>query len=78
LTVVASHTFDEFTVEVIDAMEDYVNLLKQIFDFDALRTLVKKPGFKFLFDALNGGKSLKIVALTDISYGSFCEESNCR
>lgn len=58
MTVVGSHTFGEFTVEVIDAMEDYVNLLKQIFDFEALSGLMKKPGFKFLFDALNGGTAI--------------------
>lgn len=49
-----SHSFDYFTVEVIDAMEDYVGLLKRIFDFDALSKLMKKANFKFLFDALNG------------------------
>eukprot|EP01127_Copromyxa_protea_P012977 TRINITY_DN3432_c0_g1_i1.p1 TRINITY_DN3432_c0_g1~~TRINITY_DN3432_c0_g1_i1.p1 ORF type:complete len:560 (-),score=136.05 TRINITY_DN3432_c0_g1_i1:49-1728(-) len=54
LTTVATHTFGDFTVEVIDARDDYVGLLKQIFDFDAIRELMKKEGFKFLFDALNG------------------------
>jgi len=44
------------TVEIIDSVEDYVAMLKDIFDF----TLIKKfldanPSFKVLFDGLHGG-----------------------
>lgn len=61
---IGSHTFGDFTVSVIDAMEDYVGLLKKIFDFDALRALMKKEGFKFLFDALSGGTNLMVAPRT--------------
>jgi len=47
-------------VEVIDSVTDYVRLMKDIFDFDSLRDLLKgsagrKP-FKVLINSLNGGK----------------------
>lgn len=48
-----------FTVEVIDQVADYVRLMKEIFDFDALRQFVSgassgKP-LKLRIDSLNGG-----------------------
>lgn len=51
---------NEFNVEVVDSVADYVGLMKEIFDFDSLRELLKgsegrKP-FKILIDSMNGGK----------------------
>lgn len=49
----------EFTVDVIDAAEDYVVLMKEIFDFDKLRALIKGQdgkGFNVLIDSMNGGE----------------------
>ena len=43
----------EFTVEVVDSVDCYVNLMKSIFDFPAMETFLK--GFPILLDALNGG-----------------------
>ncbi|XP_021927167.1 phosphoglucomutase isoform X2 [Zootermopsis nevadensis] len=49
---------NEFNVEVVDSVADYVGLMKEIFDFDSLRELLKgsegrKP-FKILIDSMNG------------------------
>eukprot|EP00188_Purpureofilum_apyrenoidigerum_P003323 Plantae.Rhodophyta-Purpureofilum_apyrenoidigerum.ctg34435.p1 GENE.Plantae.Rhodophyta-Purpureofilum_apyrenoidigerum.ctg34435~~Plantae.Rhodophyta-Purpureofilum_apyrenoidigerum.ctg34435.p1 ORF type:complete len:599 (+),score=152.24 Plantae.Rhodophyta-Purpureofilum_apyrenoidigerum.ctg34435:61-1797(+) len=44
----------EFVVEVIDSAEDYVALLKTMFDFDAITALLKRDDFNFLFDAMHG------------------------
>lgn len=49
-----------FVVEVIDPVEDYVQLMQKIFDFEKLRALLKgteerKP-FNILIDSMNGGK----------------------
>jgi len=41
-------------VTVIDPFEEYVEVLKSCFDFDALREFVKRPGFSLLFDAMHG------------------------
>lgn len=43
-----------FCIDVIDSADDYVELLRSMFDFDALSALFVRPDFKFLFDAMNG------------------------
>ena len=40
--------------QVIDSVEDYLKLLRAIFDFDALKALLHKPDFTFTFDAMHG------------------------
>jgi phosphoglucomutase len=48
------HTeFGSFTVEVIDPVEDYLALLKEVFDFDLIRSLLARPNFRFKFDAMH-------------------------
>lgn len=39
---------------MIDPVEDYLKLLRTIFDFDALKALLHKPDFTFTFDAMHG------------------------
>ncbi len=41
-------------MQVIDSVEDYLKLLRTIFDFDALKALLHKPDFAFTFDAMHG------------------------
>lgn len=43
-----------FVVEVIDNAEDYVEVLKGMFDFEKLKRLFKDERFSFLFDAMSG------------------------
>ncbi|MFH1574486.1 MAG: alpha-D-glucose phosphate-specific phosphoglucomutase, partial [Acidobacteriota bacterium] len=40
-------------VVIIDPIEDYVTLLQELFDFDALRNLFR-GGFRMVFDAMHG------------------------
>lgn len=60
--------YDGFEVEVIDPLQDYVrvrivtplltlqiSLLREIFDFDKIKSLLTRPDFKILLDSLNGG-----------------------
>lgn len=42
----------DMTVEVIDSVADYAELMEQLFDFDALRKLFKS-GFRMRFDAMH-------------------------
>lgn len=53
---VEGHTF---TVTVRDSVEDYTQLMKEIFDFDLLKKLISgvgdQPPFKFVANAMNGG-----------------------
>ena len=41
-------------MQVIDSVEDYLKLMRTIFDFDALKALLHKPDFTFTFDAMHG------------------------
>lgn len=43
----------DFTVEVIDSVMDYVQLMKDIFDFDSIRELFR-TGYSIRIDCLNG------------------------
>eukprot|EP00252_Welwitschia_mirabilis_P027425 TRINITY_DN93_c0_g1_i1.p1 TRINITY_DN93_c0_g1~~TRINITY_DN93_c0_g1_i1.p1 ORF type:complete len:583 (-),score=135.10 TRINITY_DN93_c0_g1_i1:304-2052(-) len=43
-----------FDVDVFDSTEDYVKLMKTIFDFESIRKLLTCPGFTFCYDALHG------------------------
>lgn len=43
-----------FDVVVFDPTEDYVRLMKTIFDFEALKRLLCHPNFTFCYDALHG------------------------
>lgn len=49
---------DALTVEIIDPTKDYVELMKDIFDFDLIKSFIdkasKEQNFKILFDSLNG------------------------
>jgi phosphoglucomutase len=42
------------TVTIIDPFQEYIDVLKTCFDFDALRKFAKRPGFSLLFDAMHG------------------------
>ncbi|CAK4113817.1 unnamed protein product [Aphanomyces euteiches] len=41
-------------VEVFDAAEDHVHLLKSIFDFGAMKALLARPDFSFVYDCMSG------------------------
>ncbi|KAL1550795.1 phosphoglucomutase (alpha-D-glucose-1,6-bisphosphate-dependent) [Salvia divinorum] len=42
-----------FSVEVIDPVADYLELLEQVFDFSLVRSLILRPDFRFTFDAMH-------------------------
>ena len=44
---------DTFSVEVISSVDDYLELLEEVFDFDMLRKFLSSPKFSFVFDALH-------------------------
>ncbi|KAG8957383.1 Phosphoglucomutase-2 [Tulasnella sp. 419] len=52
---IGKSTYGPLEVEVIDSTKDYVALLKDIFDFDLIKSFLKtNPDYKVLFDGLNG------------------------
>ncbi|KAK9379499.1 uncharacterized protein V2V93DRAFT_372883 [Kockiozyma suomiensis] len=55
LTTIGEKTYGNLTVEIIDSVADYVSMLKEIFDFDLIKSfLASNPSFKVLFDGLSG------------------------
>jgi phosphoglucomutase len=46
------HMLGEMTVEVIDPVADYAELMESLFDFSAIRTLIGS-GFRLCFDAMH-------------------------
>ncbi len=40
-------------VEVVDPVEDYLAVLKEVFDFPAIKALVSRSDFSLVFDALH-------------------------
>lgn len=60
LSTLGKRRIGNLVVEIIDPVHDYVALMKEIFDFDALRKFIKDhPSLKFLFDAMHGGTARK-------------------
>lgn len=55
LSKLGNTSFGGFDVEIIDSVDDYLTLLKTIFDFQALKQLVARKDFRFVFDSLSGG-----------------------
>lgn len=45
--------FGSFTVEVVDPVSDYLELLQEVFNFDLMKKLLSRPDFRFKFDAMN-------------------------
>eukprot|EP00428_Durinskia_dybowskii_P000774 CAMPEP_0170295168 /NCGR_PEP_ID=MMETSP0116_2-20130129/47707_1 /TAXON_ID=400756 /ORGANISM="Durinskia baltica, Strain CSIRO CS-38" /LENGTH=613 /DNA_ID=CAMNT_0010546717 /DNA_START=62 /DNA_END=1903 /DNA_ORIENTATION=- len=42
------------TVEVFDCTDDHVALLKKVFDFEAIKTLIARKDFSMVYDSMNG------------------------
>lgn len=55
ISTLGTKTYGSLEVEVIDSTTDYVDMLKDIFDFDLIKKFFSShPDFKVLFDALHG------------------------
>ncbi|KAB1210777.1 Phosphoglucomutase, chloroplastic [Morella rubra] len=45
--------YGNFSVEVIDPVSDYLELLESVFDFQLIRSLLSRSDFRFTFDAMH-------------------------
>ncbi|KAE9618262.1 Phosphoglucomutase [Lupinus albus] len=45
--------FGSFSVEVIDPVSDYLELLESVFDFHLIKGLISRSDFRFIFDAMH-------------------------
>ncbi|KAL2854823.1 phosphoglucomutase [Aspergillus pseudoustus] len=54
-TTIGSRSYGPLEVEIVHSTEDYLDMMKEIFDFDLIRRFLKKhPDFKVLFDGMHG------------------------
>ncbi|CAK1586702.1 unnamed protein product [Parnassius mnemosyne] len=62
----------QFVVEVIDPVQDYVDYMKEIFDFPKIKTLIQgseqRPPFKMLIDCMSGvtGPYVKRIFISEL------------
>lgn len=52
LTDIGTQALGDMTVEIVDPVADYADLMEQLFDFNAIRNLLQH-GFELCFDAMN-------------------------
>ncbi|KAF8419667.1 phosphoglucomutase [Tirmania nivea] len=55
ISTIGTQNYGPLKVEIVDSVADYVDMLKDIFDFDLIKSFLQcNPNFKVLFDALHG------------------------
>ena len=77
ISSIGNQSVGPIEIEVIDSVKDYVELLKSIFDFKAIKEFLHSPsGSTVLFDALNGvtGPYGKAVFIKELGL----PESSCQ
>jgi len=72
------HTFGDFTLNIFDGCASYTRLMKQLFDFDALRKFVAREDFTFVVDSLHGvgGVYCRKIFVEELGVSERCL-SNC-
>ncbi|XP_011101150.1 phosphoglucomutase, chloroplastic [Sesamum indicum] len=45
--------YGAFSVEVVDPVADYLELMENVFDFSLIRSLLSRSDFRFIFDAMH-------------------------
>lgn len=53
LDVIGDFNVGDMQVEIIDSVADYADLMETLFDFDAIRALIKQDDFNLCFDAMS-------------------------
>ncbi|KAL6718964.1 Phosphoglucomutase-2 [Lecanora helva] len=70
MSTIGSKTYGSLEIEIIDSTADYVDMLKDIFDFALIKSFLQShPDFQVLFDALNGVTGPYAVAIFEREFG---------
>ena len=78
LSNIGTTQYGPLTVEIIHSTEDYVNYMKEIFDFDLIRSFTKEhPDFKILFDGLHGVTGPYAIHIFEKELGLKNSTQNC-
>ncbi|KAK7701102.1 Phosphoglucomutase-2 [Diaporthe eres] len=78
ISTVGTKTYGPLEVEIIDSTADYVEMLKDIFDFPLIKKFfTEHPDFKVLFDALHGVTGPYGKAIFEEELGLAGSTQNC-
>merc|ERR1712169_142855 len=78
ISTIGTKTYGSLEVEIIDSTKDYVDMLKDIFDFDLIKKFFSThPDFKVLFDGLHGVTGPYGKAIFDKELGLTGATQNC-
>lgn len=78
LATVGTNTYGPIEVEIVHSTDDYVAFMKEIFDFDLIRSFLSShPDFKVLFDALSGVTGPYGIAIFEKELGLKDSTQNC-
>ncbi|KKY17246.1 putative phosphoglucomutase [Diplodia seriata] len=78
LNKIGTQTVGPLEVEIIHSTEDYMKMLKSIFDFDLIKAFLKEhPDFKVLFDGLSGVTGPYGVDIFEKELGLAGSTQNC-
>lgn len=79
ISQIGTRTYGGLEVEIIDPTTDYVDMLKDIFDFDLIKKFFQShPDFKVLFDGLHGVTGPYGTAIFDKELGLTGATQNCQ
>lgn len=53
LDLIDSYTLEKMQIEVIDAVDDYAELMSELFDFEKIKSLMTSADFNICFDAMS-------------------------
>ncbi|KAM7494561.1 hypothetical protein LguiB_029170 [Lonicera macranthoides] len=53
LSLLGVTKYGNFSVEVVDPVTDYLELMENVFDFPLIRSLLSRSDFRFVFDAMH-------------------------
>lgn len=54
LATIATHQIGQMSLDIVDPVENYLSLMKQVFDFEKIRKLFTSNNFKMLIDPMHG------------------------
>jgi len=78
INTVGTKDYGPLTIEIVDSTADYVAFMKEIFDFDLIKSFISQyPDFKFLFDGLSGVTGPYAKAIFEKELGLKNATQNC-
>merc|ERR1719445_2880847 len=69
LNKVGTYTWAGMEIEVIDCVADYVDMCKEVFNFDKIKSFVNRDDFSMVFDAMHGVAGPFATAIFDKELG---------